>query len=95
MIVGLPAPYLTGPAICVSVAGLLGVKCEIPNLLRDAIFLIIGLALGSSVTPEILEAAKAWPLSLVGMCISITAVMLFGGWMLCILIPLPLHSLPQ
>lgn len=79
--VGLPAPYLTGPAICVSVAGLLGVKCEIPNLLRDAIFLIIGLALGSSVTPEILEAAKAWPLSLVGMCISITAVMLFGGWM--------------
>ncbi|AML50031.1 AbrB family transcriptional regulator [Falsihalocynthiibacter arcticus] len=79
--IGLPAPFLTGPAICVSLAGLAGVKCAVPNILRDAIFLIIGLALGSSVTPEILQAAKAWPLSLVGMCVSVAVVMLTGGWM--------------
>lgn len=78
--VGLPAPYLTGPAICVSVAGLLGAQCAIPNILRDAIFLIIGLALGSSVTPEILQAAKTWPLSLIGMCFSVAVIMLVGGW---------------
>lgn len=77
---GMPAPFLTGPAICVSLAGLAGFHCAVPNILRDAIFLIIGLALGSSVTPEILQAAAAWPTSLIGMCFALVAIMLAGGF---------------
>lgn len=76
-----PAPFLTGPATFVSVAGVLGADCRIPDRLRDACFIVIGLALGSSVTPEILSAAAAWPVSLVGMCVSVGLVMLSGGLM--------------
>ena len=76
-----PAPFLTGPATFVSVAGVLGTDCRIPDRLRDACFIVIGLALGSSVTPETLSAAAAWPISLVGMCISVGIVMLSGGLM--------------
>lgn len=76
-----PAPFLTGPAAFVSVAGVLGANCRIPDRMRDACFIVIGLALGSSVTPEILTAAAAWPISLVGMCVSVGLVMLSGGLM--------------
>lgn len=79
---GVPAPFLTGPAAFVSVAGVLGANCQIPNKLRDACFIVIGLALGSSVTPEILTAATAWPISLIGMCISVGLVMIAGGFLL-------------
>jgi len=76
-----PAPFLTGPAAFVSIAAILGANCQIPDRLRDACFIVIGLALGSSVTPEILSAATAWPVSLVGMCVSVGLVMLSGGLM--------------
>ena len=76
-----PAPFLTGPAAFVSVAGVLGVGCRIPDRLRDICFIVIGLTLGSSVTPETLTAAAAWPISLIGMCISVGLVMLAGGFM--------------
>jgi len=76
-----PAPFLTGPAAFVSVAGVFGADCRIPDRLRDACFIVIGLSLGSSVTPEILSAAAAWPVSLIGMSISVALVMLAGGFM--------------
>lgn len=76
-----PAPFLTGPAAFVSVAGVLGLDCRIPDRLRDACFIVIGLSLGSSVTPETLSAAAAWPVSLIGMSISVGVVMLAGGFM--------------
>lgn len=76
-----PAPFLTGPAVFVSVAGVLGAVCRVPDRLRNACFIVIGLSLGSSVTPEILTAAAAWPVSLVGMCVSVGLVMLSGGLM--------------
>ncbi len=76
-----PAPFLTGPAAFVSVAGVLGLDCRIPDRLRDACFIVIGLSLGSSITPETLSAAAAWPVSLIAMSISVALVMLAGGFM--------------
>lgn len=78
---GVPAPFLTGPATFVSLAGVFGANCRIPNKLRDACLIVIGLTLGSSVTPEILSAAAAWPISLIGMCFGVGLVMLAGGYM--------------
>ncbi|MCV6823745.1 MULTISPECIES: AbrB family transcriptional regulator [Halocynthiibacter] len=76
-----PAPFLTGPAFFVSLAGVLGVKTDVPDIVRNVVFVIIGLALGSSVTPEILAAAAAWPASLIGMCAGVALIMLTGGFM--------------
>lgn len=78
---GVPAPFLTGPASFVSVAGLLGMKTVMPDRLRDTVFLVIGLVLGTSVTPEILAAAGNWPISLIAMCICVALIMVLGGWM--------------
>lgn len=76
-----PAPYLTGPAIAVSMAGILGANCAVPVPLRDTGFVVIGLSLGSSVTPEVLTAAKTWPASLIIMCSAVAVIMVAGGMM--------------
>ncbi len=76
-----PAPFLTGPASFVSIAGLLGMKTVMPDRLRDTVFLVIGLVLGTSVTPEILTEAGKWPISLIAMSISVALIMVLGGWM--------------
>lgn len=60
---GLPAPYLVGPAVAVTLFSLFGLRLAVPNLLRNAAFLSVGLSMGSGVTPQVIEAAKAWPAS--------------------------------
>ncbi|MFV2053194.1 AbrB family transcriptional regulator [Aliiroseovarius sp. YM-037] len=80
-VIGAPAPFLTGPAALVSLAGVFGVTCRIPTALRDACFLLIGITLGSSVTPEVLSAARAWPISLIGMCAGVAVIMYAGSVM--------------
>jgi membrane AbrB-like protein len=77
-----PAPFLTGPAVAVATGGLLGFSFRIPNILRETIFLFLGITLGASVTPEILNAAKTWPVSLIFNCISTALVMIFGWFLL-------------
>ncbi len=61
---GFPAPFLTGPAVAVTAAILAGAPLTIPAMLRDACFVILGLGIGASVTPEVVRAAATWPLSL-------------------------------
>ncbi|MFN2307534.1 MAG: AbrB family transcriptional regulator, partial [Paracoccaceae bacterium] len=56
-LIGFPAAVLTGPAAAVSMATVLGVRTAIPPLLRDAVFLTIGITIGSTVTPEVIETA--------------------------------------
>lgn len=81
----IPAPFLTGPAIFVSLAGVAGISCDIPVRLRDVGFVVIGIILGASVTPEALSAAATWPASLIAMCTAVAAIMLAGGFMLATL----------
>ncbi len=75
---GVPAPFLTGPAAFVSAVSLMGVKTEIPDLLRDICFVLIGVGMGSGVTPEVVQAAAQWPLPLVALSL-LLLVLFFGG----------------
>lgn len=70
----LPAPFLTGPAVAVTLAGLLGVKAAIPMRLRNVVFVIIGLTIGQGVTPEVLNAMRSWPLTLASLAASLFAI---------------------
>lgn len=79
--IGAPAPYLTGPALVVSVAGVAGLRCGLPAVFREGCFLLVGLGLGAGVTPEVLADAARWPVSLIAMVLAITAMM-FGGALL-------------
>ncbi len=72
---GLPAPLIIGPAILVTIAGLIGLPAQIPSLLRDCVFVILGCVMGAGVTPQVLQAAYAWPLSLVLLVLCVAAIM--------------------
>ncbi|MGB0902425.1 AbrB family transcriptional regulator [Halocynthiibacter sp.] len=62
-LLGIAAPYLTGPALMVTFAALAGLRTHVPDLLRDFCMLILGIGIGAGVTPEVIQAAAAWPVS--------------------------------
>lgn len=72
--IGFPAAALTGPAAAVSLASLLGLRTAMPPMLRDAVFLVIGVSIGSTVTPEVIATALAWPLSLLVLMVTLGVV---------------------
>lgn len=76
-LIGFPAAVLTGPAFAVSLASVLGLKTSIPLRLRDACFLVLGLSIGSTVTPEVIAGARAWPLSLLVLTVVLVITLLF------------------
>ncbi len=71
-----PAPALTGPAAFVSLAAIAGLPLSVPLLLRHACFVIIGLSMGTGVTPEVYETAGQWPLSFIFLGVSVVVVFL-------------------
>ena len=71
---GMPAPYLVGPAAFVTLAGLCGLPLTVAVPLRNLCFLIVGLSMGASVSPDVLNAARAWPFSFV--MVFVTSVVL-------------------
>jgi len=85
---GLPASWLSGSMIAVTAASLAGLNTRPPVRLIEGAFLLIGAALGSGVTPELVRGAVAWPLSLAGLALSIAAcvvgvrafLMRVAGW---------------
>jgi len=79
---GFPAPALTGSAIAITIAGLAGLKLDVLQPVRDAAFLIIGMTMGAGVTPEVIETARQWPASFIGLAISIVATFWLGAWAL-------------
>lgn len=60
---GFPAPFLTGSAILVTLSCLCGLVLDIPHFLRNICFTIIGLSMGSGVTPDVIETISLWPLA--------------------------------
>lgn len=73
---GLPAPFLLGPAALVTMGSLSGLRFAVPIAIRNVAFLAVGLSMGASVTPQVIAAAWAWPLSFL-MLIAMSAFLLF------------------
>ncbi|MCY0096300.1 AbrB family transcriptional regulator [Hoeflea ulvae] len=73
-----PAPFLTGPAIAVTLAGLAGIRTKaLPQRLRDVVFVILGLTIGQGVTPEVFGAMRVWPVTLAALGASLFAIIFF------------------
>ncbi len=77
-----PAPFLCGPALAVTLAGLAGLRLSVPNLLRNATFVIVGISMGTSVTPEVIGAAKTWPLSFLAVLVTVVILLYVAYWIL-------------
>ncbi len=72
---GLPAAWLSGAAVTVSAAALAGVPLHVPRIVRECAWIILGVTMGSAVTPETLSLIGRWPVSLVVLGLSLSAVM--------------------
>lgn len=79
---GLPAPFLIGPAVAVTVGGLAGLSLSVPHVVRNVCFIIVGVSMGSTVTPGIFVAARTWPLSFVMVFIAIVILLFAAAWVL-------------
>jgi membrane AbrB-like protein len=81
-VLGVPAPFLSGPALAVTFAGLAGFQLGIPVLVRNACFILIGISMGTAVTPDVIRAAKTWPLSFVAVMVAMVILLYVGYWIL-------------
>lgn len=71
---GLPAGWLVGAMVATSVAALAGVARPIPTRLRDPIFVLLGVSMGSAVTPATLAGVAEWPGSMAALAVAVVAM---------------------
>jgi membrane AbrB-like protein len=71
---GLPAGWLSGAIVGVSAAALSGRQVFVPQQISQAVYIILGISLGSSVTPATVATMVTWPLSMLAVAIAMVAV---------------------
>jgi membrane AbrB-like protein len=76
---GMPLPWLTGPAAIVAVVALSGVKVGLQRWFCEAAIVMLGVTLGSTVTPETLGLAMRWPLTIAGLFAAVFSIMTVGS----------------
>lgn len=81
-LLGLPAGWLMGAALAVTIAAMAGVPVDIPDWLRNVIFVLIGMSMGASVAPDSLSLLSSWPISLIALAIELVIIVAATGWML-------------
>ena len=75
-LVGIPAPWLSGPAVAVAAVALSGVGVAVLPPVRTAALVFLGATMGASVTPETLTLMTRWPVSLAGLAVCVMAIMM-------------------
>ncbi|WP_297107371.1 AbrB family transcriptional regulator [uncultured Devosia sp.] len=79
---GLPAGWLMGAALAVTIAAMLGAPMRMPDGLRNVVFVLIGMSMGASVAPDSLQLLGSWPVSLAALAIELVIIVAATGWML-------------
>ncbi|MGI9523128.1 MAG: AbrB family transcriptional regulator [Hyphomicrobiaceae bacterium] len=72
----MPAPWITGSTFFVAVAAIGGWGRPLPGWLRHGAMVFLGTFMGNSITPETIVQVAGWPISLVGLLITVVAMML-------------------
>src|SRR4051794_33778196 len=71
---GLPAGYLSGSIVGVSAAALSGRPVLVPPPVGRVVYVVLGISLGSSVTPETVATMVTWPLSMLALTIAMVGI---------------------
>jgi hypothetical protein len=83
-LIGLPAAWLSGSLVAVTALALAGFPAHVPDALRRIVFLILGISMGSAVTPESIAGIHTWPITMAFLVLSIPgamgAVVLYLRW---------------
>ncbi|TYC52902.1 AbrB family transcriptional regulator [Rhodobacterales bacterium] len=75
---GLPAAWLSGAMVFVAGATFAGVRTEIPNRVRNALFALIGISMGAGVSPDVAGRVAEWPVSMALLVVVMVLVTLAG-----------------
>jgi uncharacterized protein len=78
-VLGLPAPWLTGSMMAIVAAAMADLPVGLPARLRDVAFVLLGISMGSSATPESVMQMQAWPGSLALLALSVVTTLLAGA----------------
>jgi uncharacterized protein len=70
---GLPLAWMLGPLVANLVVSARGVDVRVPEGLREAFLGVLGLVLGSQVTPQLAERVLDWPLSAALLLVGVAA----------------------
>jgi membrane AbrB-like protein len=73
-LVGFPAAWLAGSMTFVSVAVILGLRSPFPSPFRFTLFGVLGLTMGSGVTPEVVARLGSWPVSMMLLAVTMLGV---------------------
>jgi membrane AbrB-like protein len=79
---GVPAGALLGATLATVLAGLLGAGPDVPDPLRNTAFAVIGVSLGAGMTDHLLSDLARWPVSLIGLTVTMLAIMLVSSLLL-------------
>ena len=70
----LPAPFLMGPVIVSTLFAILRTGFSVPEQIKQISFILIGISVGSNVTPEALLSISRWPFSILIMILSVITI---------------------
>lgn len=85
---GVPAAWLTGSMLTIAALALAGAPVYMPEIVRQAVFVMLGVSIGSGFTPEIVADMARWPISLASLAVTVAAVIaasaaflgVYGKW---------------
>jgi membrane AbrB-like protein len=79
-----PAGWLCGALGAVTALALAGFPARVPDVLRRAVFLVLGISMGAAVTPETIAGIRTWPITMGLLALSIpftmAAVVFYLRW---------------
>ncbi len=75
-IIGIPGGWLIGAMFATIIFVMSGREVIFPTVLRDVLFVILGVMFGSSMNPAMLSGMAKWPLSMVLVVITMIAIVL-------------------
>ena len=81
-VLSIPASWMCGAMIAVTAVSFGRLDTRLPVPLVEFSFLLIGIALGAGLTPELLGSIGAWPLSLAALLLTVVAVTAGSRWYL-------------
>ena len=78
-LLGVPAGFLSGAILTVSVAAIAGRPMFVPVPLARALYVLIGISLGAVVTPETLHGMATYPLSIAVLIVAMICIGVAGA----------------
>ncbi|MEM6665673.1 MAG: AbrB family transcriptional regulator [Pseudomonadota bacterium] len=79
-VIGLPAPWIAGAMVAVTVLVVRGFPAIVPDGLRIPAFIFLGMSVGTGLSPETLDNIAKWPGTIAGLIVLVVAITGVTGW---------------